>query len=86
MDPGQGLKSVKVELPQVEQSVQLKEARRFVHRRRAIAIGVFTGVVLWFVHKRHAFTPEPWLDDHPDLLKYGKPDSLSGKETEELFL
>jgi len=86
MGSGQELKSVKVEPPPVTQTVQHRQACRIAHRSRTIAVGVFIGVALWFVHKRHTFVPEPWLEDHFDLLGYNKSHPLAGKEAEELFL
>ena len=86
MGSGQDLKSVKVELPPVTQTVQPRQACRLTHRRRTIAVGVLIGAALWFVHKRHAFVPEPWLEGHLNLLGDDKSYPLTGKEAEELFL
>jgi len=81
-----GLKSVKVELPPATQTLHPGKTCRFAHRRRTIAVGVFIGVALWFVHKHHTFVPESSVEGHPDLLGYDESGSLVGKEVEELFL
>jgi len=87
MGSEEGLKSVKVELPPATQTAHPGKAYRFAHRHRTIAVSVFIGVALWFVHKHHTpFTPESWVKGHPDLLGYDKSGSLTGKEVEELFL
>lgn len=86
MGSGQGLKSVKVEPPPVTQTVQPRQACRLAHHRRAIALGLSIGVLLWLVHQRHTFVPEPWLEDRLDLLGYDKSHPLANKEAEEFFL
>lgn len=86
MDSGKGLKSVKVELPPAAQAIEPKQTSKLSHHRRALAVSVFVGVALWFVHKRHGFVPESWPEGRFDLLEYDKSGSLRGKAAEELFL
>lgn len=86
MDSGQSLKSVKVESPPAAQTIEPKQACRLSYHRRAIAVGVFVGVALWFVHKRHTLAPESWSEGRLNLLGYDKSNSLSSKEAEALFL
>lgn len=88
MGSEQGLKSAKVDssLLPATQVVQPKKACRFTHRCRAIAVGALIGVVLWFAHKRHTFTPESWLEGHLDILGYDESESFTSNGAEELFL
>ena len=80
------LKSVKDELPLATQDLRHKKTRGFIPHRRAVAAGLFIGLVLWSVHKQWTSTPAPWLEGHLDLLRYNGYSSLAGKEAEELFL
>jgi hypothetical protein len=80
-----GLKSAKDELPLATQDLRHRKARGFIPHLRAIAAGLFTGLALWFVHKRCTSTPAPWLEEG-DLLKHNGYSSFAGKEVEELFL
>ena len=84
MDPENGLKSVKTELPLVVHTLQPKKTRSY--HRRIVAAGVLIGAVLLFVHKQHPFVPEPWLEGHPDHHEFHNPGSPTGKEAEEIFL
>ena len=86
MDSEQDQNDVKGELPLATQTVRPRKAWGSPLRRRAIGVGVFLGVVLWFVHKRRTFAPEPWLEGSFDPLGHGQSDSLAVKEAEELFL
>ena len=86
MGAEEGQNFVKGELPLASNTVQSKNACRFAHRRRTIGVGVFLGVALWFVHQRHAFVTEPWLEGRLNLFGHGKSGPLTGEEAEELFL
>lgn len=86
MDSGRGLKSVKVEPPPPAQTIEPKQTCRLSRRHRVLAVGVFVGVALWFVHNRHGFAPKSWSEGRFELLGYEKSDSFGGKKAEELFL
>ena len=79
------LKSIKAELPVVVQTVQPK-TKSYGRRRRAFVLGMLVGAVLLFVHKRYAFSPEPWLENHLDHFGHDESGPPTGKEAEELFM